>query len=234
MKFIKLTLLLLANLASSYVFAQRTDTIWYNNKWEKTNEIKARHYFRTTEKVASDHYVVNDFYETRAKQMEGNYSSLNPEIKHGKFKYWFRNGQVQMEATYVKNEPVQMKQFNEQGDIVTEWELIEVSRLVNGKLLTELVSIERAPKFPGGKQALETYLSENLKHISSIEASGKVFVNFKVKPDGSISEVQAIGSSDPLLSREAEKIIKRMPKWEPGKQNGKAITVSLSLPILFN
>ncbi len=230
----KLTLLLLANLAFSYSFAQRTDTVWYNNKWEKTEEIKARHYFRTIEKVASDHYVVNDFYETRAKQMLGNYSSINPEVKHGKFKYWFRNGKVQMEATYVKNEPVQMKQFNEQGDIMTEWELIEVSRLVDGKLTTELVSIERAPKFPGGQQALESYLSKNLQHISSEKGAGKVFVNFKVKPDGSISEVQAIGSSDPLLSREAEKMIKRMPKWEPGIQNGKAITISLSLPILFN
>lgn len=234
MKLIKLTLFLLVNFAFSYSFAQRTDTIWYNNKWEKTEEIKARHYFRTTEKIAADHYLVNDFYETKAKQMEGNYSSLNPEVKHGKFKYWFRNGKVQMEATYVKNEPVQMKQFNEQGDIVTEWELIEVSRLVDGKLTTELVSIERAPKFPGGQQALESYLSENLKHISSEEGTGKVFVNFKVKPDGSISEVQATGSSDPILSRAAEKIIKRMPKWEPGKQHGKAIAVSLSLPISFN
>lgn len=230
----KLTLLLLANLAFIYSFAQRTDTIWYNNKWEKTEDTKARHYFRTTEKVASDHYVVNDFYETRAKQMEGNYYSLNPEIKHGKFKYWFRNGQVQMEATFVKNEAVKMKQLNEQGDIVNEWELIEVSRLVNGKLITELVSIERSPKFPGGEQALETYISENLRHISSKDSTEKMFVKFKVKPDGSVSEVQALGSSDPLLNREIENIVKRMPKWDPGRQDGKAVAVSLSLPISLN
>lgn len=216
-------------------FAQKTDTIWYNNKWEKTQQVSARHYSRVIEKLGTDKYKVKDYYETGSQQMEGFFSSVEPDIKDGEFKYWYRSGKKQMDVTYEANKEVQVCQYNEQGEITNEWERIPVVKIENGKPTTEFKILQRSPKFPGGKEALNEFIAKNIKYSDvTSNIKGKIIVRFKVNIDGKAVNPTIISSLSPEQDQEAINMIKKMPRWEPGKQNGQLVAITLSLPITFN
>ena len=96
---------------------------------------------------------------------------------------------------------------------------------------------EKAPEFPGGMDAMMKYLYENIKYPAEAEAAGKdgrAIVQFIVKKDGSIGNVEIIRSSgDNSLDTEAIRVIASMPKWNPGTQGGKPVNVKFTLPVVF-
>lgn len=98
------------------------------------------------------------------------------------------------------------------------------------------VTVEKMPSFPGGLDAQQKYLAQNLKYpVDAFEKKigGRVTVRFVVKSTGDISNVEIIRGVDPSLDKEAVRVVKAMPKWEPGKQDGKAVDVYYTLPIVF-
>lgn len=231
----KTIIILLALSLSQNALAQKLDTIWYNNKWEKTQQVSARHYSRVVEKLHKDKFKVKDYYETGSLQMEGFFSMLDPDIKHGVFKYWYRSGKTQMEVTYEDNKEIQVCQYNEQGEITNEWERIPVTKIKNGNPITEFRIIQRSPKFPGGKDGLNEFISKHIKYPNGdLDIRGQVVVQFKVDLEGKAVDPTIIKSLGPEYDQEAVNLIKKMPKWEPGKQDGKFVPITLSLPINFN
>ena len=93
------------------------------------------------------------------------------------------------------------------------------------------------PSFPGGEQALMTWLRENLKYPQQAmkeHATGRVLVNFVINTDGSIDEVKILRSVHPVLNEEAMRVIKEMPKWQPGMKDGKVVRVRFTMPITFS
>ena len=96
--------------------------------------------------------------------------------------------------------------------------------------------VEQMPMFPGGDGALMSYLSSNI-HYPTVAAEngvqGRVVVGFVVERDGSITDVNVLRSVDPSLDREAMRVVKSMPKWTPGKQNGSAVRVKYQVPVTF-
>ena len=96
--------------------------------------------------------------------------------------------------------------------------------------------VEEMPSFPGGSAALISYLSSNTKYPVVAQENGvqgRVIVSFVVERDGSISDVKVARSVDPSLDREAQRVVKSMPKWKPGKQNGSAVRVKYTVPVVF-
>ena len=96
--------------------------------------------------------------------------------------------------------------------------------------------VEQMPEFPGGMQALMAYLSKNIKYPSVAQDNGiqgRVLVSFVVNKDGSIVDPEVIKSVDAALDKEAMRVIKAMPKWNPGKQRGKPVRVKYTVPVLF-
>ena len=96
--------------------------------------------------------------------------------------------------------------------------------------------VEQMPSFPGGMSALMNYLNNNIKYPVIAEENGiqgRVIVQFIVGKDGHISDVKVAKSVDPSLDKEAVRVVKAMPKWIPGKQNGQAVTVRYTLPVTF-
>ena len=96
--------------------------------------------------------------------------------------------------------------------------------------------VEQMPKFPGGDAALMKYLSENIKYPVVAQENGvqgRVTVSFVVERDGSITDVKIVRSVDPSLDREAQRVVRSMPKWIPGKQNGSAVRVKYNVPVQF-
>jgi len=96
--------------------------------------------------------------------------------------------------------------------------------------------VEQMPSFPGGQAALLEYLSKNIKYPVVAEENGiqgRVVCTFVVERDGSVTDVQVARSIDPSLDKEAIRVLKKMPKWIPGKQNGSAVRVKYTVPVTF-
>jgi protein TonB len=96
--------------------------------------------------------------------------------------------------------------------------------------------VEQPPQFPGGEKELMKWLSENIKYpIIAIEKGieGRVILRFIVGANGTVSGVEVQRSLDPSCDREAVRVVKNMPKWMPGKQNGQTVNVYYTLPVLF-
>ena len=97
--------------------------------------------------------------------------------------------------------------------------------------------VEHEPEFHGGMERLYQYLATNIQYPEEAKAKnigGKVIVKFVIEKDGHVREVKAVESPDPLLSEEAERVVKAMPRWKPGRTKaGKKVRVQYMLPINF-
>ena len=97
--------------------------------------------------------------------------------------------------------------------------------------------VEQMPEFPGGMPAMIEFLQTNLnypKDAKKQNVGGRVLVMFVVEADGSISNVRVAKKIFPSLDAEALRVVKAMPKWNPGKEKGKPVRVNFSLPIVFS
>jgi periplasmic protein TonB len=98
--------------------------------------------------------------------------------------------------------------------------------------------VDEQAQFPGGMTAMREYLKKNLMYpeiARDAEIQGKCYIRFIVNTDGSISDVRVLrGVADcPECDKEAMRVVKSMPKWAPGKVNGKAVRMNYNLPIVF-
>lgn len=95
---------------------------------------------------------------------------------------------------------------------------------------------EEPPSFPGGQAAMKTYLARNIKYPPTAmknKIEGRVILQFVVRADGSISDTHVMRGISPELDAEAVRVIANMPKWNPGKQDGKPVNVKFTIPVSF-
>lgn len=96
--------------------------------------------------------------------------------------------------------------------------------------------VESMPEFPGGPQAMMEFIARNIKYPPMARESGiqgRVFVNFVVEPNGSVTNVNVLRGIGGGCDEEAIRVVETMPKWTPGRQRGKAVRVSFNLPVRF-
>ena len=96
--------------------------------------------------------------------------------------------------------------------------------------------VELLPEFPGGMAELMKYLQKNLRYPQICKeqgVQGRVIVQFVVNTDSTITDVNVIKSVNPHLDEEAVRVVKAMPKWNPGKQRGELVRVRFTLPVTF-
>lgn len=92
------------------------------------------------------------------------------------------------------------------------------------------------PEFPGGTEALIQYLSREVRYPKeAMEAgiSGRVYVSFVVTKSGKLTNIRVVKPAHPLLNAEAIRVVKFMPKWKPGMENGQPINTEYTMPIVF-
>ncbi|MFK8045011.1 MAG: energy transducer TonB [Crocinitomicaceae bacterium] len=90
------------------------------------------------------------------------------------------------------------------------------------------------PEFPGGAGEMGVFIRENFEYpeiAREMGEQGTVYVEFVVNKDGSIVDLKVVKSVSPAIDREALRVVKSMPKWKPGEQAGKAVTVRFTIPI---
>lgn len=96
--------------------------------------------------------------------------------------------------------------------------------------------VEEQPSFPGGEEAFREFLRDNIEYPDAARdhgIEGTVYVQFVVNTDGSVSGVKAVRGVDPLLDEEAMRVVKMVPRWNPGKQRGKPVKALFTVPIKF-
>ena len=97
-------------------------------------------------------------------------------------------------------------------------------------------AVEQQAEFPGGQSKLMSWLSSNIRYPESAQQNdiqGRVVVQFVVERDGSIGHAKVVKGVDKDLDREALRVVNKMPKWQPGKNNGVAVRSYFTLPVTF-
>lgn len=98
------------------------------------------------------------------------------------------------------------------------------------------IAVEQPAEFPGGQAAMMKWLSNNIRYPESAQQngiSGRVVVKFVVERDGSVSSPTVVKGVDRDLDQEALRVVKKMPKWQPGKNNGQPVRSYFNLPVTF-
>lgn len=108
--------------------------------------------------------------------------------------------------------------------------------IFNGEKTETIIWAEEMPEFPGGDKALRQYLSGNIRYPADArvnQISGTVYLSFVVDKEGEISGIKLLRGIGGGCEEEAMRVVGKMPRWSPGKQNGKAVQVQMNLPVNF-
>lgn len=95
---------------------------------------------------------------------------------------------------------------------------------------------EQNPEYPGGTAAMMTFIARNLRYPALCQENGikgRVVLKFVVETDGSIGQIKTLSSPHHLLEKEAVRIVRKMPRWTPGKQNGRPVRTWFTIPVNF-
>ena len=120
---------------------------------------------------------------------------------------------------------------------VIDYNTEKVSRTekLNNKVKETYIAEVQA-KFPGGEKALNEYLKNNMHYPAEAlkkKIQGRVYVNFAVEKDGTVSDIKIINSSNKLLNKEALRLISNMPKWKPSEYNSEPVLTRSMVSIIF-
>ena len=143
--------------------------------------------------------------------------------------------QLEIVQDDVEVEDIEINAEMDQNEVMEEYvapEIVE-EEVVEAEVFT---IVEEMPSYPGGDAKMYEYLGKNIKYPQIARESsiqGRVFVNFVVEPDGSVTNVKVLRGIGGGCDEEAMRVVKSMPHWKPGKQRGKAVRVSYTLPVVF-
>ncbi|MFV0418301.1 MAG: energy transducer TonB [Dysgonomonas sp.] len=146
-------------------------------------------------------------------------------------------GQEEVQETKIQISVADVKGTDDKHGVDIA-DLREHKQIVQEKPVEEkpFYTVEQMPGFPGGESEMNKFISDNLKYPVVAQESGiqgRVTIRFVVTKTGEISDVTVVRGIDPSCDKEAMRVVKAMPKWIPGKQNGLNVPVYFTLPIVF-
>lgn len=220
------------------------DTIYYDYDWNKVSSFKYTTYYQIVQHDKADTNRVTEkiYFKSGQIKTEKSYAVYKDRKLDGKLKEWYESGQLRKDIDY--------KSGKLNGRLLTYWDngkpkridRYENDKLIEGKCMnfdgiaTIHYDYEKRPEFPGGTNELMQHLVKELKYPNKSrkeEIEGRVLVGFIVNKNGTISDIKIIQSVNKQLDEEAIRVVKKMPKWEPGMQDGEAVRVTFNLPIEY-
>ena len=158
----------------------------------------------------------------------------------------YTKGMVQENGEWMVKESTLSDEKEDTEENLREWDDAECEVLKAKEVIaTESVRpnpkkvfdvVEQMPSFPGGMKAMMDYLARNIRYPADAKKNlleGRVILQFIVDKKGRLSDVKVVRSVEPSLDAEAVRVVKAMPRWNPGMQNGKAVKVRYTLPVNF-
>lgn len=235
-----LTLLLICS--GTYLYSQ--DTLFYNGN-ERVATKESCTYFEVTQAGKK-----KNTYTTRSYYKNGRKRSVLPffvneagfRVLEGKKTRWFENGKIQQLVHYKNNQlHGKVKSYYAKGKKKRR-DVYRQGTLVKGQCWNPSgQKIAHRPyfvtaKYAGGDAERQKFLSNNLRYPNVArenEIQGKVKLNFVIEKDGSISTVKVEDSVHEALDREAQRVVMKMPKWEPATEDDEPVRCYFALPITF-
>lgn len=241
-------ILILITLFITTTTIAQTDTVFFNSKWDKSTRAEAE-YYRLIEKQGELYLVKDMYFKTNKPQMVAYCSSIEPNlISEGKSIFYFDSGEKKSEGNFTNDKKVgiwTMWDEDRKDSLVIDcfidgtYENIHVpasqsfNREMNVKYKMEIM-----PEYTGGESERIKFISKNIvcpKVIRDKGVSGTCYVTFVVEKDGSISGAKLLRDfvNCPECDQEALRVVKMMPNWIPGLQNGRPVRVQFNMPIKF-
>ena len=125
---------------------------------------------------------------------------------------------------------------NDLNKVQVKEQVIAETKPVEEEKVYNIAMVEQKPEFVGGEAAMYKWLSDHINYPAAAAeegVSGRVVVEFEVSKTGSIEKVRIIRGRHPALDKEALRVVKSMPKWNPGRNNGQPVKVTYTLPVTF-
>lgn len=116
---------------------------------------------------------------------------------------------------------------------------VDIADLEEHKVIMEekpFTTVENMPQYPGGDEELMKFILGNLRYPSvakEVGIEGRVIIRFVVSKTGDVQNVEVLRGLDPSCDKEAVRVVKMMPKWIPGRQNGRSVPVFFTIPIVY-
>ena len=139
-------------------------------------------------------------------------------------------------APPVRKEPVDVESYFRNSDSMDSDDDEDDDGAYYDEEDEPIVKVQKKAEFPGGREALREYLRGTLIYPSQAAEAGiqgTVMVQFIVRRDGSLDNVEVLRSVDPILDAEAVRVVKSMPNWTPAQLNGRDVSSIFRLPFLF-
>lgn len=226
----------------------QTDTTYLNSASEKCSPAEATSY-RIVKKQESDYLVKNIDMKTNLPRSIFICSGINPIVKNGFCVNYYASGSKKSkgycEDNKAKDKWIIWDEDGKDSSIINytkdgEYKFIRVSPNLpyyNGDSISELC--ETQPSFPGGQSAMMQFLRNSVVYPQKEKEagiSGTCYITFVIERDGSLSDVRVLRGvrNGEGFDAEALRIINSMPKWSPGKLNGKNVRIRFNIPIKFN
>jgi len=216
------------------------DTTFWDGNWRRVQRANAVYYGWTTP-ADSGHCHIQDFYLSGQRQMEALGWPGPPIVKDGPVTYYFRSGAKRTTGRFANGKREGVWQYwNEDGTLRQKmtWHagrtvVVFTKEADADSRVPQLV--EQMPKFPD-KLGVGHYLATTVRRPANappIQGDGKVFVQFIVGPEGTITSTSLIKGIGPAYDTEVLRAVAEMPRWQPGKLNGEPTAVRFVVPVVF-
>lgn len=221
-----------------------TDTTYLDGDWNKVTSSNYSFYQIITYNPTDSNLVGEKaYYKGGQIKLDRKYSNYKDGEFDGKYLDYYESGQVRKDIDY--------KDGKLNGKRITYWnkgnpkriDVYENNKLIDGKCFDlngkEVIyyEYEKMPHFPGGNNGLIKYIKKQIKYPEMSKdngLSGTVYVSFIIEKDGKVSSVKILRGVNNELDEEAMRVVRKLPKWEPGIQDDEAVRVSYNLPIKYN
>lgn len=121
-------------------------------------------------------------------------------------------------------------------EVIKEEVIVVEEKPKEDNIVYTTANVQQQPEFPGGDTAMYKWLSDHIQYPAQAAeegVSGRVVVQFVVSKTGAIENIQVVRGRHPALDKEALRVVKAMPKWNPGRNNGQPVKVTYNLPVTF-
>jgi len=247
---IKQLLIALLSLMSITIYGQ--DTVYFDIKGDKVKSLALANSYKVTinDSVAANRKIEREYYKSGKIQSEKHLlerPNRNEPKKFflqldGKFRKWYESGQLWMDLNYEHNSLT--------GEIMTYWdngkikriELFQKGKSIKGECynregkVIDFITFESRPQPQDGDGAMLEFLARNLKYPVEMQKQGiqgRVILKLTVENDGNISDVEVLRSVKYELDKAAIGVVKCLPKFVPGTEDGEFVRAYFILPVAF-
>lgn len=225
--------------------SQDSDIIYLSKKRVPTKESKAA-FIQEITKINDTLYSIIEYDKDKNILMSGEYSSINPNVENGQFKFLdYCGGSIKVYGYYTNSEmsgkwTYQYDDYNKK--VIIYDSLTNLTKIPREQYMDSIgahVIGEKMPKFQGGGPGdFNTYIKQNINYPPiplRLGITGTAIVDFIVDVNGKVCFVGLAKSSlNKDLDREALRLVSQSPDWTSGQRDGKVIPFSFSFPVIFN